>query len=82
MKGGIYSKEAPVPVSQVALLDPKDDQPCRTKWVFLEDGTKARQSKRSGLIIPKNDLVLKGKKASKSGGVDGVLDTPPGERCA
>ncbi len=76
-KGGTFTKEAPVQVSQVSLLDPKDDKPCRTKWVFLEDGSKVRQSKRSGLVIPKNDLVLKAKKPDKTAGVAGVLDTPP-----
>ncbi len=78
-KGGIYDKEAPLPVSVVSLIDPKDDKPCRTKWVFMEDGSKVRQSKRSGLVIPKNDLVLRAPKPNKGGDVDGALDTPPGK---
>jgi len=50
----------PVPtVSAVSLIDPGDNKPCKTRWVYLEGGEKERQSKRSNLVIPKNDLVLK-----------------------
>jgi large subunit ribosomal protein L24 len=46
-------------VASVALIDPGDNQPCKTRWVYLDGGLKERQSKRSNLLIPKNELVLK-----------------------
>jgi large subunit ribosomal protein L24 len=50
-EGGIISKEAPVAVSNVAHLDPKDGKPTRVGFKFLEDGRKVRFAKRSGEII-------------------------------
>jgi hypothetical protein len=55
--GGIVTKEAPVPLSAVALLDPVQQVPTRIKWGFLEDGTKVRISSKSGAIIPKPDAL-------------------------
>jgi len=49
--GGIIEKEAPVHVSNVAHLDPKDDKPARVGFKILEGGRKVRFSKRSGEII-------------------------------
>jgi large subunit ribosomal protein L24 len=49
--GGIIEKEAPVHVSNVALLDPKDDKPTRIGFKTLEDGRKVRFAKRSGEVI-------------------------------
>jgi len=51
--GGIVTKEAPVPLAAVSLLDPVQQVPTRTKWGFLEDGTKVRIASKSGAIIPK-----------------------------
>ena len=48
-------KEFPIHVSNVALIDPKLDTTCRIKIGYLEDGTRVRQSKKSGVIIPKPD---------------------------
>ena len=50
-EGGIISKEAPVAVSSVAHLDPKDGKATRVGFKFLEDGRKVRFAKRSGEII-------------------------------
>ena len=49
--GGIIAKEAPLAVSNVAHLDPKDGKPTRVGFKFLEDGRKVRFAKRSGEII-------------------------------
>jgi large subunit ribosomal protein L24 len=50
-ESGIVAKEAPVDVSNVAHLDPKDGKPTRIGFKFLEDGRKVRFAKRSGEII-------------------------------
>jgi large subunit ribosomal protein L24 len=49
--GGIVAKEAPLAVSNVAHLDPKDGKATRVGFKFLEDGRKVRFAKRSGEII-------------------------------
>ncbi len=51
-EGGIVSKEAPIHLSNLALLDPKDDKPTRIGFKTLEDGRKVRIAKRSGEEIP------------------------------
>ena len=50
-QGGIVEKEAPIAVSNVAHLDPKDNGPTRVGFKTLEDGRKVRFAKRSGEII-------------------------------
>ena len=50
-EGGILTKEAPIDVSNVAHLDPKDGRPTRVGFKFLEDGRKVRYAKRSGEVI-------------------------------
>lgn len=50
-QGGIDEREAPVHVSNVAHLDPKDNQPTRVGFKTLEDGRKVRFAKRSGEVI-------------------------------
>lgn len=49
--GGILEKEAPLDVSNVALLDPEDGKPTRVGFRLLEDGRKVRYAKRSGEVI-------------------------------
>ncbi len=49
--GGIMQKEAPLAVSNVALIDPKDGRPTRVGYRRLEDGRKVRYAKRSGEVI-------------------------------
>ena len=49
--GGIIEKEATIDVSNLAHLDPKDDQPTKVGFKTLDDGRKVRFAKRSGEII-------------------------------
>jgi large subunit ribosomal protein L24 len=49
--GGIVEKEASVHVSNIALIDPKDDKATRVGYKSLEDGRKVRYAKKSGEII-------------------------------
>lgn len=49
--GGIVSKEAPLHVSNVSLVDPKDGKPTRVGFKTLDDGRKVRVAKRSGEVI-------------------------------
>jgi large subunit ribosomal protein L24 len=49
--GGIVEQEAPIDVSNVAHLDPKDDKPTRVGFKVIEGGRKVRYAKRSGEII-------------------------------
>jgi len=49
--GGIVEKEASVHISNVSLIDPKDNKATRIGYRSLEDGRKVRYAKRSGEII-------------------------------
>ncbi len=46
-QGGRVQREAPLPVSNVQLVDPKTNQPTRVGF-RMEDGRKVRYAKRSG----------------------------------
>lgn len=46
-EAGIISKEAPIHVSNVSLLDPKTNKPTRVGFIF-EDGKKIRVARCSG----------------------------------
>ena len=50
-QGGIVSKEAPVHVSNLAHVDPKDGSATRIGWKELNDGRKVRFAKKSGEVI-------------------------------
>jgi large subunit ribosomal protein L24 len=50
-EGGIISKEAPVHLSNLAIVDPKDGKPTRVGFKVLDDGRKVRFAKRSGDLI-------------------------------
>lgn len=50
-EGGIISKEAPIHLSNIAIVDPKDGKPTRVGFKILEDGRKVRFAKRSGELI-------------------------------
>ena len=50
-QGGRLSKEAPINLSNIALVDPKEGGPTRVGFKFLEDGTKVRFAKKSGEVI-------------------------------
>ena len=49
--GGIVEKEAPLHISNVALVDPKLGKATRIGFKFLEDGRKVRVAKNSGEVI-------------------------------
>ena len=50
-EGGIVSKEAPIHISNVALIDPTTDRPTRVGYKLLDDGRKVRVARRSGEVI-------------------------------
>ena len=50
-EGGIISKEMPIQISNLALIDPKDGKPTRIGYKTLADGKKVRVAKRSGEVI-------------------------------
>jgi large subunit ribosomal protein L24 len=53
-EGGIISKEATIHLSNLALLDPKDNKPTRVGFKYVGEGRdrkKVRVSKRSGVEI-------------------------------
>ena len=49
--GGVVEKEASIHVSNISLIDPKDDRPTRVGFKNLEDGRKVRYAKKSGEVI-------------------------------
>lgn len=49
--GGIISKEAPIDVSNVALIDPETGKATRVGYKVV-DGEKVRVAKKSGKVIP------------------------------
>ena len=49
--GGIKTFEAPVHVSNVAIMDPRDGKPTRVGFKIDEHGRKTRYAKRSGESI-------------------------------
>jgi len=50
-QGGRKLKEAPIHVSNVALIDPKDNKATRVGYKTAKDGAKVRYAKRSGEVI-------------------------------
>ncbi|RKQ72229.1 LSU ribosomal protein L24P [Litorimonas taeanensis] len=50
-EGGIKQFEAPIHVSNVAHIDPKDNKPTRVGFTTLKDGKKVRVAKKSGEVI-------------------------------
>jgi len=50
-QGGIVEKEAPVDASNVMVIDPKTSEPTRVGYMYLEDGSKVRISRKSGEIL-------------------------------
>jgi len=49
--GGIVRQEAPLQVSNLALIDPKDGKATRVGYKFIAGGGKVRYAKRSGEIL-------------------------------
>jgi large subunit ribosomal protein L24 len=50
-QGGIIESEHPIHLSNVMLLDTKEDKPTRVKMGTEKDGKKVRQSVRSGTTL-------------------------------
>ena len=50
-QGGRLSKEMPVDVSNVMLIDPTTNRPTRVGIRYLDDGRKERYAKRSGTSL-------------------------------
>jgi len=50
-EGGIIAKEAPIQISNIALLDPKTNEATRVGYKILADGRKVRFAKKSGEVI-------------------------------
>ena len=51
--GGIISKEMPIHVSNVALVDPKTGKATRVGYKIEKDGHKVRVAKKSGEVVDK-----------------------------
>jgi len=49
--GGVVEREGPIHVSNVALLDPKENRPTRVGIEIGEDGRRRRVAKRSGTVL-------------------------------
>lgn len=49
--GGIITKELPIHISNVALLDPADDTPTKVGYKIEKGGEKVRFAKKSGKVI-------------------------------
>ena len=50
-QGGIQEREASIHISNLALIDPSENQATRVGYRVLEDGRKVRYAKRSGEVI-------------------------------
>jgi large subunit ribosomal protein L24 len=50
-QGGRLSKEMPVNVSNVAMIDPQTNRPTRVGVKYQDDGTKVLIAKRSGITL-------------------------------
>ena len=51
LPGGIDEREAPVHISNVAIVDPQSNKATRVGFKTLADGSKVRIAKRSGEVI-------------------------------
>ena len=49
--GGIIEKEAPIQLSNLALVDPKSGKPTRVGFTVLADGQKVRVARPSGEVL-------------------------------
>ena len=49
--GGIIEKEAPIQLSNLALIDPKSGKPTRVGFTVLADGKKVRVARPSGEVL-------------------------------
>ena len=66
-EGGIVSKEMPIHISNVAILDPKLNKPTKIGFKINEDGSKVRFAKASSQVLDgdvsaEKATIKKGKK--------------------
>jgi large subunit ribosomal protein L24 len=52
-QGGRLSKEMPISASNVMLIDPSSGKPTRVGVRYLDDGSKERYAKKSGISLGK-----------------------------
>lgn len=50
-KGGIITKEIPISISNVSILDPKDNVATKVGYKTLDNGKKVRFAKKSGEVL-------------------------------
>lgn len=50
-EGGIIQKELPIHVSNVSILDPKDESVTKVGYKMAKDGQKVRYAKKSGELL-------------------------------
>lgn len=50
-QGGRVQMEAPIDLSNLAIVDPKEGGPTRVGFRLSDDGTKVRYAKKSGEVI-------------------------------
>ncbi len=50
-QGGRLQKEMPIDMSNVALIDPATNKPCRVGVKYLDDGSKVLVAKKTGSTI-------------------------------
>ena len=50
-QGGRLSKEMPIQMSKVMVVCPQTNKPTRVGYRYLDDGSKERYSKRSGVSL-------------------------------
>ncbi len=50
-QGGIVSREAPIHLSNLKLIDPKSGNPTKVGFRVLADGTKVRVAKATGQVV-------------------------------
>lgn len=53
IKGGIVEREAPIDISNVALVDPETNKPTKVGRKRLEDGSLTRVARISGALVGK-----------------------------
>eukprot|EP00461_Guttulinopsis_vulgaris_P000636 UN00636 len=76
VRGGFFYKtETPIHYTNVQLVDPITQLPCKVKFAKDLAGTNIRYSTTSGAVIPKPKREYK--KVDKSKKMNNVLDTKP-----
>ena len=68
--GKIITYPAALNVSNVSLLDPESKQPTKVSRRFLEDGTRVRVGRRSGVVLPKPEWKRENIRRAAVGGKD------------